>query len=192
MIWQFILRAGGGRVAGWEVFRDLTRLQELRHATKASWSDMDALVEVQRLAAVLRPRAGQGVAENGGNLRADPHAGSDGVGIGAPVAIIEGVPVKRLGTPEDMAKLVKEETKKDFPDEPLEQLRMAINAVFSSWFGARAITYRRLYGIPDSWGTAVNVVAMVFGKRWKRPGSSRNWKRLASASWPSPAPPATA
>ena len=39
--------------------------------------------------------------------------------------------------------LVKEETKKDFPDEPLEQLRMAINAVFSSWFGARAITYRQ-------------------------------------------------
>src|ERR1043165_5174210 len=40
---------------------------------------------------------------------------------------------------------------------------MAISAVFSSWFGARAITYRRLYNIPDSWGTAVNVVAMVFG-----------------------------
>ncbi|HMK22901.1 MAG TPA: pyruvate, phosphate dikinase, partial [Terriglobales bacterium] len=59
--------------------------------------------------------------------------------------------------------LVKEETKKDFPDEPIEQLRMAVNAVFSSWFGARAVTYRKLYGIPDSWGTAVNVVAMVFG-----------------------------
>ncbi len=59
--------------------------------------------------------------------------------------------------------LVKEETKKEFPDEPLDQLRMAVNAVFSSWFGARAVTYRKLYGIPDSWGTAVNVVAMVFG-----------------------------
>jgi pyruvate,orthophosphate dikinase len=59
--------------------------------------------------------------------------------------------------------LVKEETKKEFPDDPNEQLRMAINAVFSSWNGARAITYRRLNGIPDSWGTAVNVVAMVFG-----------------------------
>jgi pyruvate,orthophosphate dikinase len=59
--------------------------------------------------------------------------------------------------------LIKEETKKEFPDDPNEQLRMAINAVFSSWNGARAITYRRLNGIPDSWGTAVNVVAMVFG-----------------------------
>lgn len=59
--------------------------------------------------------------------------------------------------------LVKEETGKEFPDDPNEQLRMAINAVFSSWNGARAITYRRLNGIPDHWGTAVNVVAMVFG-----------------------------
>lgn len=59
--------------------------------------------------------------------------------------------------------LVKEETGKDFPDDPNEQLKMAINAVFSSWNGARAITYRRLNGIPEHWGTAVNVVAMVFG-----------------------------
>ncbi len=59
--------------------------------------------------------------------------------------------------------LVREETKREFPDDPIEQLRMAVNAVFSSWFGARAVTYRRLYGIPDSWGTALNVVAMVFG-----------------------------
>ena len=59
--------------------------------------------------------------------------------------------------------LVKEETGKDFPDNPQDQLRMAINAVFSSWNGARAITYRRLNGIPEHWGTAVNVVAMVFG-----------------------------
>lgn len=67
--------------------------------------------------------------------------------------------------------LVKEETKKDFPDDPLEQLRMAINAVFSSWFGARAVTYRRLYNIPDSWGTAVNVVAMVFGNMGETSGT---------------------
>lgn len=59
--------------------------------------------------------------------------------------------------------LVKEQTSKDFPDDPNEQLRLAINAVFSSWNGARAITYRRLHGIPDHWGTAINVVAMVFG-----------------------------
>ena len=67
--------------------------------------------------------------------------------------------------------LVKEETKKEFPDEPLEQLRLAVNAVFSSWFGARAVTYRRLYGIPDSWGTAINVVAMVFGNMGETSGT---------------------
>jgi len=59
--------------------------------------------------------------------------------------------------------LVKGETGHEFPDDPYEQLKKAINAVFASWYGKRAIEYRRIYGIPDSWGTAVNVVAMVFG-----------------------------
>ncbi|MEE8240041.1 MAG: pyruvate, phosphate dikinase, partial [Nitrospirales bacterium] len=67
--------------------------------------------------------------------------------------------------------LVKEETGRDFPEDPLEQLRMAVNAVFSSWYGARAITYRKLYNIPDSWGTAVNVVAMVFGNMGETSGT---------------------
>ena len=67
--------------------------------------------------------------------------------------------------------LIKEQTKRDFPDDPLDQLRMAINAVFSSWYGARAVTYRRLYNIPDSWGTAVNVVAMVFGNMGETSGT---------------------
>jgi len=67
--------------------------------------------------------------------------------------------------------LVKEETKREFPDDPLEQLRMAINAVFSSWYGARAVTYRRLYNIPETWGTAVNVVAMVFGNMGETSGT---------------------
>jgi pyruvate,orthophosphate dikinase len=77
--------------------------------------------------------------------------------------------------------LVKEETKKEFPDEPLHQLRMAISAVFSSWFGARAITYRRLYGIPDSWGTAVNVVAMVFGNMGETSGTGVAFTRSPSS-----------
>jgi pyruvate,orthophosphate dikinase len=50
-----------------------------------------------------------------------------------------------------------------FPQDPHEQLWGAISAVFGSWMNQRAITYRRLYGIPESWGTAVNVQAMVFG-----------------------------
>lgn len=50
-----------------------------------------------------------------------------------------------------------------FPQDPYEQLRMAIGAVFDSWMGRRAIDYRRVYRIPDDLGTAVNVQAMVFG-----------------------------
>ncbi len=64
---------------------------------------------------------------------------------------------------EDYLSLVKTETGRDFPQDPFEQLRMSINAVFDSWYGDRAVTYRRLYDIPDEWGTAVNVQSMVFG-----------------------------
>jgi pyruvate, orthophosphate dikinase len=60
-------------------------------------------------------------------------------------------------------KRVVEETDKPFPQDPQEQLWGAIGAVFSSWMNQRAITYRRLHGIPEDWGTAVNVQAMVFG-----------------------------
>src|SRR5580658_2413530 len=58
---------------------------------------------------------------------------------------------------------VEQETGKPFPQEPHAQLWGAIGAVFGSWMNQRAITYRRLHGIPESWGTAVNVQAMVFG-----------------------------
>jgi pyruvate,orthophosphate dikinase len=71
---------------------------------------------------------------------------------------------------EELSKLVSEfkavvakETGKDFPSDPKVQLAGAIAAVFRSWNNARAITYRRMHGIPDSWGTACNVQAMVFG-----------------------------
>jgi pyruvate,orthophosphate dikinase len=58
---------------------------------------------------------------------------------------------------------VKEVLGNEFPDDPTEQLWGGIGAVFSSWNGKRAISYRRIEGIPDDWGTAVNVQAMVFG-----------------------------
>jgi pyruvate, orthophosphate dikinase len=58
---------------------------------------------------------------------------------------------------------VEEETGSPFPQDPHAQLWGAIGAVFGSWMNQRAITYRRLHGIPESWGTAVNVQAMVFG-----------------------------
>jgi pyruvate,orthophosphate dikinase len=58
---------------------------------------------------------------------------------------------------------VKKVLKKDFPDDPMEQLWGGIGAVFKSWNGKRAVAYRRIEGIPDDWGTATNVQAMVFG-----------------------------
>jgi pyruvate, orthophosphate dikinase len=58
---------------------------------------------------------------------------------------------------------VARETGKEFPQDPHDQLWGAIGAVFSSWMNARAVTYRKLHDIPESWGTAVNVQAMVFG-----------------------------
>ena len=57
------------------------------------------------------------------------------------------------------------QTGEDFPQEPREQLRQAIHAVFDSWNGARAHEYRRINHIPDDWGTAVNVQQMVFGNK---------------------------
>src|SRR3954469_17255093 len=59
--------------------------------------------------------------------------------------------------------IVERESGKPFPQDPREQLWGAIGAVFGSWMNQRAITYRRLNNIPESWGTAVNVQAMVFG-----------------------------
>ena len=58
---------------------------------------------------------------------------------------------------------IKAQTGKDFPDDPMEQLWGAICAVFRSWMNERAILYRKMEGIPDEWGTAVSVMAMVFG-----------------------------
>lgn len=59
--------------------------------------------------------------------------------------------------------LVKKETGKDFPQDPYQQLEMAIKAVFDSWNNERAIIYRKLHNIPEDYGTAVNIVTMVFG-----------------------------
>src|SRR5258708_2982343 len=60
-------------------------------------------------------------------------------------------------------KKVRDDLGRDFPTEVNEQLWGAVGAVFGSWMNQRAITYRRLHGIPEDWGTAVNVQAMVFG-----------------------------
>ena len=63
----------------------------------------------------------------------------------------------------EFKKAIKENTGVDFPDNPMEQLWGAICAVFDSWMNERAILYRKMEGIPAEWGTAVSVMAMVFG-----------------------------
>ncbi|MFZ4693526.1 MAG: pyruvate, phosphate dikinase [Verrucomicrobiia bacterium] len=67
--------------------------------------------------------------------------------------------------------LVLERTNKEFPQDPWQQLHGAVGAVFGSWMNDRAIVYRRKYGIPTEWGTAVNVQAMVYGNTGSKSGS---------------------
>ncbi|MDD2200762.1 MAG: pyruvate, phosphate dikinase [Firmicutes bacterium] len=81
-------------------------------------------------------------------------------------------------TADDLKELVEEykdiarkHTGKEFPEDPWEQLRGSINAVFSSWNNQRAITYRKINGIPGDWGTAVNVQTMVFGNMGETSGT---------------------
>ncbi len=77
--------------------------------------------------------------------------------------------------------LVHRHTGRDFPQNPSEQLRMGINAIFDSWNGDRAIAYRRIYKIPDAWGTAVNIMAMVFGNMGNDSGTGVVFTRSPSS-----------
>ncbi|NOY44457.1 MAG: pyruvate, phosphate dikinase [Deltaproteobacteria bacterium] len=72
---------------------------------------------------------------------------------------------------------VEEVLGKPFPDDPMDQLWGAIGAVFQSWNGKRAVQYRRIEGIPDEWGTAVNVQAMVFGNMGDRSATGVGFTR---------------
>jgi pyruvate,orthophosphate dikinase len=74
----------------------------------------------------------------------------------------------------------------DFPHEPRGQLERAIRAVFDSWMGDRAVAYRRINGIPDDWGTAVNVQQMVFGNKGERSGSGVAFSRDEVTGAPAP------
>ena len=76
--------------------------------------------------------------------------------------------------------LYKKEMKKDFPQDPKEQLVEAITAVFRSWDNPRAIVYRRLNDIPGEWGTAVNVQEMVFGNKGDASGTGVAFSRNPS------------
>ncbi|MBN1654929.1 MAG: pyruvate, phosphate dikinase [Deltaproteobacteria bacterium] len=76
--------------------------------------------------------------------------------------------------------IFKAHTGKEFPQDPKKQLQMAINAVFGSWNNKRAKDYRRLYNIPEDWGTAVNVQAMVFGNSGDKSGTGVAFTRSPS------------
>jgi pyruvate,orthophosphate dikinase len=74
----------------------------------------------------------------------------------------------------------------DFPTDPKDQLAGAIRAVFDSWTGDRAVTYRRINRIPDDWGTAVNVQQMVFGNKGETSGSGVAFSRDEVTGEPEP------
>ncbi len=76
--------------------------------------------------------------------------------------------------------LVKRETGKEFPQDPYQQLKMAIKAVFDSWNNPRAIKYREINKIPEDYGTAVNIVAMVFGNMGETSGTGVAFTRNPS------------
>jgi pyruvate, orthophosphate dikinase len=79
-----------------------------------------------------------------------------------------------------------EATGEDFPQDPRQQLRQAIAAVFESWRGARAVQYRHINGIPDEWGTAVNVQQMVYGNKGERSCSGVAFSRDEITGAPTP------
>jgi pyruvate,orthophosphate dikinase len=68
-------------------------------------------------------------------------------------------------------RLVQARTGKPFPQDPADQLKLAVAAVFDSWFAKKAVDYRRIHRLPDDWGTAVTVMAMVFGNLGETSGT---------------------
>jgi pyruvate, orthophosphate dikinase len=78
---------------------------------------------------------------------------------------------------EEFKRIYRKNTGEDFPAEPLEQLMKAINAVFGSWFGDRAVKYRKLNEIPDTLGTACNIQSMVFGNLGENSGTGVGFTR---------------
>jgi pyruvate, orthophosphate dikinase len=86
----------------------------------------------------------------------------------------------------EFKRIFSEATGDEFPQDPQDQLRQAIAAVFESWRGARAVHYRRINGIPDEWGTAVNVQQMVFGNKGERSCSGVAFSRDEITGAPDP------
>jgi pyruvate,orthophosphate dikinase len=86
----------------------------------------------------------------------------------------------------DVQGALRDVTREEFPHDPREQLDGAIRAVFDSWTGDRAVSYRRINRIPDDWGTAVNVQQMVFGNKGDTSGSGVAFSRDEVTGAPEP------
>ena len=84
-------------------------------------------------------------------------------------ADLQAEPLKALVA--EFKSLVQARTGKPFPQDPPEQLKLAVNAVFDSWYAKKAVDYRRIHRLPDDWGTAVTVMAMVFGNLGESSGT---------------------
>lgn len=100
----------------------------------------------------------------------------------------KGVKLDTELTAEDLKELVfrfkmeiKNRLGRDFPEDPMEQINGAVDAVFNSWMNERAIVYRKLNDIPESWGTAVNVQSMVFGNMGESSGTGVAFTRDPSS-----------
>ncbi len=87
---------------------------------------------------------------------------------------------------DEFKRIFEQETGEKFPQDPREQLRQAIRAVFDSWNGPRAVEYRRINQIPDEWGTAVNVQQMVFGNKGDDSASGVAFSRDETTGEPEP------
>ncbi len=87
---------------------------------------------------------------------------------------------------ETFKRIFSEHTGAQFPQNPREQLKLSIHAVFESWLGDRAVIYRRMNRIPDSWGTAVTVQQMVFGNKGETSGSGVAFSRDERTGTPEP------
>jgi pyruvate,orthophosphate dikinase len=112
---------------------------------------------VMEKAAGIEPKEGQGIRQQ---LEREMHKMKDAKGAKFDTELDAEDLKKLVGI---FKKKIKQVLKKDFPDDANDQLWGAIAAVFRSWNGRRAVAYRRIEGMPDDWGTAVNVQTMVFG-----------------------------
>jgi pyruvate,orthophosphate dikinase len=112
---------------------------------------------VMEKAAGIEPKQGNGIRQQ---LEKEMRKMKDAKGVKVDTELNAGDLKKLVNI---FKKKVKQVLKKDFPDDPYDQLWGAISAVFQSWNGKRAVAYRRIENIPGGWGTAVNVQTMVFG-----------------------------